>query len=72
LVIGEAIAAVNPVLARYAGLFETGLLPQKRGQGAPDRLAHANEYAAHRLGEINKLGRPIRLMERPITTGDES
>ena len=63
--------ADNPILARYAAFFETDFMPlirQDQAQGAPERLAYANEYAAHQLGEINKkLGRLIELMERPAT-----
>jgi len=73
LFIGEAIAADNPVLARDAAFFETGFMPLiRQEQGAPDRLAYANEYAAHQLGEIKKLSRLIELTERLTTTGDES
>jgi hypothetical protein len=68
--------ADNPIQARYAAFFETDFMPlirQEQTQGAPERLAYANEYAAHQLGEINKkLGRLIELMERPATSGDGS
>jgi hypothetical protein len=68
--------ADNPILARYAAFFETDFMPlirQEQTQGAPERLAYANEYAAYQLGEINKkLGRLIELMERPTSNGAAS
>lgn len=68
--------ADNPIQARYAAFFETGFMPlirQDQAQGAPERLAYANEYAAYQMGEINKkLGRLIGLIERSAAKGDAS
>lgn len=65
--------ADNPIQARYAAFFETEFMPlirQDQTQGAPERLAYANEYAAYQLGEINKkLGRLIELMEQSAANG---
>lgn len=46
------------------------LIRHDQTQGAPERLAYANEYAAYQLGEINKkLGRLIELMEQSAANG---
>ena len=62
--------ADNPIQARYAAFFETDFMPliwQEQTQGAPDDLAHANEYAAYQFGEINN-----ELIEHSATNGDKS
>lgn len=68
--------ADNPIQARYAAFFETDFMPlirQDQTQGAPERLAYANEYAAYQLGEINKkLGRLIELIEQSAANRDVS
>jgi hypothetical protein len=60
--------ADNQIQDRYNSFFATDFMPLIRHdqtQGAPERLAYANEYAAYQLGEINKkLGRLIELMEQ--------
>lgn len=65
--------ADNQINDRYNAFFATDFMPLIRHdqtQGAPERLAYANEYAAYQLGEINKkLGRLIELMERPAANG---
>ena len=65
--------AENQIADRYQTFFDTDFMPLIRHdqtQGAPERLAYANEYAAHQLGEINKkLGRLIDLMERSNANG---
>jgi hypothetical protein len=59
------------IRARYDAFFEADFLPLIRHdqtQGAEERIAYANEYAAFQLGQINlKLGRLIDLMERSAT-----
>ena len=59
------------IRARYDAFFEADFLPLIRHdqtQGAEERIAYANEYAAFQLGRINlKLGRLIDLMERNTT-----
>lgn len=68
--------ADNPIQARYAAFFETDFMPlirQDQAQGAPERLAYANEYTAYQMGEINKkLGRLIELIEKSAANGDKS
>jgi hypothetical protein len=56
---------------RYHAFFARDFMPlirMEQTQGAPERNAHANEYAAFHLGQINqKLGRLIALMEQSAT-----
>ena len=56
------------IRTRYEAFFDADFLPLIRHdqtQGAEERIAYANEYAAFQLGQINlKLGRLIDLMER--------
>ena len=63
--------ADDRIRARYDAFFEADFLPLIRHdqtQGAEERIAYANEYAAFQLGQINlKLGRLIDLMERNAT-----
>lgn len=58
---------------RYHAFFGTDFLPlirHEQTQGAPERNAYANEYAAHHLGQINqKLGRLIELLEQSSANG---
>jgi hypothetical protein len=58
---------------RYQAFFGTDFMPLIRHdqtQGAPERVAYANEYAAFHLGQINqKLGRLIELLERSAQNG---
>ena len=65
--------ADNQIQDRYNSFFATEFMPLIRHdqtQGAPERLAYANEYAAYQLGEINKkLGRLIELMEQSAANG---
>jgi hypothetical protein len=65
--------ADNQIQDRYQAFFGTDFMPlirHEQTQGAPERLAYANEYAAHQLGEINKkLGRLVELMERNAANG---
>jgi len=53
---------------RYDAFFSAEFMPLIRHdqtQGAPERLAYANEFAAFQLGQINvKLGRLIELLEQ--------
>lgn len=58
----------NPVAERYNAFFDAEFMPVIRydqTQGAPERSAYADEYAAYHLGQINrKLGRLIELLEQ--------
>lgn len=60
--------ADDRIRARYDAFFEADFLPLIRHdqtQGAEERIAYANEYAAFQLGRINRnLARLIDLMER--------
>jgi hypothetical protein len=53
---------------RYSSLFDGDFMPwirQDQIQGAPERAAYAEEFAAYHLGQINKkLGRLIEIMEQ--------
>ena len=59
------------VKTRYDAFFATDFMPLIRHaqtQGAEERIAYANEFAAYQLGQIDKkLGRLIELMERSAT-----
>ncbi len=63
----------NPISTRYQAFFGTDFMPLIRNeqtQGAPERSAYADEYAAFHLGQINqKLGRLIELLERSAANG---
>lgn len=65
--------ADNAVQNRYQTFFGTDFMPLIRHdqtQGAPERSAYADEYAAYHLGQINqKLGRLIELLERAEQNG---
>jgi hypothetical protein len=58
----------NSIAERYHEFFDAEFMPVIRydqTQGAPERTAYAEEYAAYHLGQINrKLGRLIELLER--------
>ena len=58
----------NQVRDRYDTLFGGDFMPlirHEQTQGAPERGAYADEFAAYSLGQINrKLGRLIELLER--------
>lgn len=61
---------------RYRSFFDADFLPlirYEQTQGAPERNAYANEYAAHHLGQINsKLGRLIELLEKSSMNGSKT
>jgi hypothetical protein len=65
--------ADNAVSDRYHAFFGTDFMPLIRHdqtQGAPERSAYADEYAAFQLGQINeKLGRLIEILERSAQNG---
>ena len=67
--------ADNLINDRYQTFFDTDFMPLIRHdqtQGAPERSAYADEYAAFHLGQINqKLGRLIELMERTAQNGQK-
>jgi hypothetical protein len=58
----------DAVLVRYASFFEGDFMPLIRHdqtQGAAERSAYADEFAAYHLGRIDKkLGRLIELLEQ--------
>ncbi len=64
------------IAKRYRSFFGGDFMPLIRmdqTQGAPDRNAYANEYAAFHLGQINdKLGRPVALMEQSAMAGSRT
>jgi hypothetical protein len=65
--------ADNQISNRYQSFFGTDFMPLIRHdqtQGAPERSAYADEYAAFHLGQINqKLGRLIELLESTAQNG---
>jgi hypothetical protein len=66
--------AHDKVQTRYDNFFGKDFMPlirHEQTQGAEERIAYANEFAAFHLGQIDKkLGRLIELMEaqqlRPV------
>jgi hypothetical protein len=58
----------DPIRGRYELFFEADFMPlirHEQTQGAEERSAYADEFAAHQLGQINrKLGRLIELLEQ--------
>jgi hypothetical protein len=60
--------SANPIRDRYDEFFKVDFAPllrQDQPQGAQERGALAQEFAAHALGQIDKkLGRLIELMEQ--------
>ena len=59
--------AHDKVRTRYDDFFGRDFMPlirHEQTQGAEERIAYANEFAAFQLGQIDKkLGRLIDLME---------
>jgi hypothetical protein len=59
--------ANDAVRTRYVDFFGKDFMPlirHEQTQGAEDRIAYANEFAAFQLGQIEKrLARLIELME---------
>ena len=59
--------ATDAVRARYDAFFGVDFMPlirHEQTQGAEERIAYANEFAAFQLGQIDKkLGRLIELMD---------
>ena len=68
--------ANDAVRTQYDAFFGADFMPLIRHdqtQGAPERSAYADEYAAFHLGQINqKLGRLIELMERTAQNGQKT
>jgi len=66
--------AHDKIRTRYDDFFGSDFMPlirHEQTQGAEERIAYANEFAAFQLGQIDKkLGRLIELMEaqqlRPV------
>jgi hypothetical protein len=60
--------SADPIRGRYEAFFETDFMPLIRHaqtQGAEERSAYAEEFAAYHLGQIDKkLGRLIELLEQ--------
>jgi hypothetical protein len=61
----------DAIRVRYTSFFDTDFMPlirHEQTQGAAERSAYADEFAAYHLGQINKkLGRLIELMEQGAT-----
>ena len=60
--------SADPIRGRYDAFFETDFMPlirHEQTQGAEERSAYADEFAAYHLGQIDKkLGRLIELLEQ--------
>lgn len=60
----------GPIRGRYETFFQTDFMPlirHEQTQGAEERSAYADEFAAYQLGQINKkLGRLIELLEHGV------
>jgi len=60
--------SADPIRGRYEAFFETDFMPlirHEQTQGAEERSAYADEFAAYHLGQIDKkLGRLIELLEQ--------
>ena len=58
----------DPIRGRYEAFFQGDFMPlirHEQTQGADERLAYAEEFAAYHLGQIDKkLGRLIELLEQ--------
>ncbi len=58
----------DAVRDRYDAMFASDFMPlirHEQTQGAPERAAYAEEFAAYHLGQIDKkLGRLIELLEK--------
>jgi hypothetical protein len=65
--------AHDKVRSRYDDFFGKDFMPlirHEQTQGAEERIAYANEFAAFQLGQIDKkLGRLIELMEAQQLNG---
>ena len=63
--------SVDPIRGQYETFFQTDFMPlirHEQTQGAEQRSAYAEEFAAYHLGQIDKkLGRLIELLEQSIT-----
>jgi hypothetical protein len=64
----ETDMSADPIRGRYDTFFQADFMPLIRHdqtQGAEERSAYADEFAAYHLGQIDKkLGRLIELMEQ--------
>jgi hypothetical protein len=60
--------SADPIRGRYEAFFVTDFMPlirHEQTQGAEERSAYADEFAAYHLGQIDKkLGRLIELLEQ--------
>ena len=60
--------SADPIRGRYETFFQADFMPlirHEQTQGAEERSAYADEFAAYHLGQINKkLGRLIELLEQ--------
>ena len=60
----------DPIRGRYETFFHADFMPiirHEQTQGAEERSAYADEFAAYHLGQIDKkLGRLIELLEQSI------
>jgi len=60
--------SADPIRGRYEAFFDTDFMPlirHEQTQGAEERSAYADEFAAYHLGQIDKkLGRLIELLEQ--------
>ena len=60
--------SADPIRGRYDAFFEADFMPlirHQQTQGAEERSAYADEFAAYHLGQIDKkLGRLIELLEQ--------
>ena len=60
----------DPIRGRYETFFGADFMPlirHEQTQGAEERSAYADEFAAYHLGQIDKkLGRLIELLEQSI------
>ncbi len=63
------------IVDRYDRFFSADFMPlirHEQTQGAPERAAYANEYAAFHLGQINvKLGQLIAILEQTAKPGEK-
>ena len=63
--------SVDPIRGQYETFFQTDFMPlirHEQTQGAEQRSAYADEFAAYHLGQIDKkLGHLIELLEQSIT-----
>jgi hypothetical protein len=63
--------ANTAIRGRYETFFQTDFMPlirHEQAQGAEERSAYADEFAAYHLGQIDKkLGRLIELLEQSMS-----